>query len=83
MVRLFLASLALRSPMNGRVMRTPEAACYISKSPSWLNKSRADGSGPPYMRLGTTVVYASGDLDEWMRSKLVAANDNTRSARAD
>lgn len=68
--------------MSTNVMRTPEAARYISKSPSWLNKSRTNLSGPPFMRLGSTVVYHAADLDAWMRQRLVAANDDTRSARA-
>jgi predicted DNA-binding transcriptional regulator AlpA len=63
-------------------MRTPEAARYISKSPSWLNKSRADGSGPPFMRLGATIVYAATDLDTWMSDRKVAANDNQRARAA-
>ena len=66
--------------MSSSVMRTPEAARYISKSASWLNKSRADGSGPPFMRLGATVVYSASDLDGWMAARRVAANDNTRIA---
>jgi predicted DNA-binding transcriptional regulator AlpA len=68
--------------MSSSVMRTPEAARYIAKSASWLNKSRLDMSGPPFMRLGSTVVYAAADLDAWMRDRLVAANDNARTARA-
>ncbi|TGS61807.1 DNA-binding protein [Mesorhizobium sp. M3A.F.Ca.ET.174.01.1.1] len=61
-------------------MRTPAAAAYISKSPSWLNKSRLDGTGPSFMRLGSTIVYDSADLDAWMASKRVAANDNAQIA---
>lgn len=57
-------------------MRTPAAAEYISKSPSWLNKSRMDGTGPAFMRLGSTIVYDAADLDQWMGARRVAANDN-------
>ncbi|CAG0956720.1 MAG: hypothetical protein F9K19_10525 [Rhizobiaceae bacterium] len=64
------------------VMRTPEAARYISKSPSWLNKSRADLSGPPFMRLGATIVYAVSDLNNWMADRKVAANDNQHTRAA-
>ncbi|WP_192359486.1 DNA-binding protein [Mesorhizobium mediterraneum] len=63
-------------------MRTPAAAAYISKSPSWLNKSRMDGSGPAFMRLGGSIVYDSSDLDAWMTERRVAANDNGRQERA-
>jgi predicted DNA-binding transcriptional regulator AlpA len=62
--------------MSGNVMRTPQAALYISKSQSWLNKSRSNASGPPFMRLGGTIVYAATDLDAWMHERRVAANDN-------
>ena len=51
------ASLATKRPR----VRTSAAAVYIGCSPSKLNKSRLDGSGPPFYRVGNCVVY---DLDE-------------------
>ena len=66
--------------MSTTKMRTAAAAAYISKSPSWLNKARMTGSGPSFMRLGSTIVYDSADLDAWMASCRVPANDNDRTA---
>ncbi|MCM2399441.1 helix-turn-helix domain-containing protein [Rhizobium sp. S95] len=65
------------------LLKTPQAAAYIAKSASWLNKSRMDGSGPVYMKNGGSVVYRPLDLDAWMASNRRTAvydfaNDNQR-----
>ncbi len=64
-------------------MKTDEAADYIGKSVSWLNKSRMTGGGPTYLKLGGAVRYLQSDLDAWlMGSRRTAiydfANDNNR-----
>lgn len=71
--------------MSSAIMNTNEAAAYIRKSASWLNKSRMNGTGPVYMKNGGTVVYALPDLDAWMSSNRRTAvysfaNDNQRVA---
>jgi hypothetical protein len=67
-------------------MNTKEAASYIRKSASWLNKSRMSGTGPVFVRNGGTVLYFQSDLDAWLNSGRRTAiydfcNDNER-ARA-
>lgn len=69
--------------MSTAKMKTTEAAAYLGKSPSWLNKSRMTGTGPVYCKAGGTVLYLSADLDAWLRgSRRTAvydfANDNVR-----
>lgn len=69
--------------MSTGKMKTAEAAAYIRKSTSWLNKSRMTGSGPVYYKAGATVSYALSDLDAWLagcRRTAVYdhANDNRR-----
>lgn len=68
-------------------MSTAEAAVYIRKSVSWLNKSRMTGTGPVYLKVGATVTYLVADLDEWLNSfRRTAvydfANDNARARSA-
>lgn len=67
-------------------LNTLEAAAYIRKSTSWLNKSRMSGTGPVYMKNGAHVLYSANDLDRWLASNRRTAvydfaNDNNR-ARA-
>lgn len=68
-------------------MNTKEAAAYIRKSVSWLNKSRMTGTGPVYIKVGATVTYLTSDLDAWLNSfRRTAvydfANDNERASAA-
>lgn len=72
--------------MSTEKINTAEAAAYIRKSTSWLNKSRMSGTGPVYFKAGAGVSYAIADLDEWLagcRRTAVYdhANDNMRAAK--
>ncbi|RRI03936.1 hypothetical protein EH240_09560 [Mesorhizobium tamadayense] len=69
--------------MSSEKFKTSEAAAYIGKSASWLNKSRMTGTGPVYMKIGGGVQYAKADLDAFKngarRTAVYAhANDNAR-----
>ncbi|GAJ91020.1 helix-turn-helix domain-containing protein [Rhizobium rhizogenes] len=73
--------------MSSEKMNTPEAARYIRKSASWLNKTRLTGTGPVYLKIGGSVLYVKSDLDNWlsgMRRTAVYdfANDNVRAMAA-
>ncbi len=57
-------------------LRVPLAAEYLGVSKSLLDKLRCYGGGPVYSKLGSTVIYNTDDLDAWVASKRVAANDN-------
>jgi hypothetical protein len=73
--------------MSSKKMTTNEAAAYIGKSASWLNKTRMSGTGPVYLKIGGGVRYDVTDLDAFLAGKRRTAiydfaNDNTRAARA-
>jgi predicted DNA-binding transcriptional regulator AlpA len=40
-----------------------EAAAYLNVSKSWLDKSRLDGTGPRYIKIGRRVCYDLADLE--------------------
>lgn len=44
------------------------AAEFLGVSLSWLDKSRVSGIGPPYILLGSRVVYDSRDLEAYMNN---------------
>lgn len=73
--------------MSSALLKTNEAATYIGKSASWLNKTRMTGTGPVYLKIGGGVRYDVTDLDAWLDGKRRTAvydfaNDNARAARA-
>ena len=54
-------------------MRTPEAAKYVALAESTLTKMRlkTDGSGPPFVKLGSrAVAYRKADLDRWLEARV-------------
>lgn len=68
-----------------QLMTTASAADYISKSASWLNKTRMTGAGPVYLKIGGAVRYTKDELDIWLSGTRRTAvydfaNDNNRAA---
>jgi hypothetical protein len=52
---------------GGPPLSNNEAAEYIGFSASWMRQSRMPGkTGPPYHRIGRSIRYHRGDLDEWL-----------------
>jgi hypothetical protein len=69
--------------MSSEKFNTKEAAAYIRKSASWLNKTRLNGSGPVYLKVGATVLYLRSDLDAYLAGTRRTAiydfcNDNAK-----
>ena len=50
-------------------LSTRKAAALLTLSPRTLDRFRSSGSGPPYLRLGSRIVYTRDDLLEWAWSK--------------
>ncbi len=63
------ASVAISaSIVDSPYFTTGEAAAYIKMSRQFLEAARyrADGSGPPYIKVGRSVRYRKPALDKWM-----------------
>jgi predicted DNA-binding transcriptional regulator AlpA len=55
---------------GGPPLSNNEAAEYIGFSPSWMRQSRMPGkAGPPYHRIGRSIRYSRGDLDQWLAQR--------------
>lgn len=51
---------------NRRMLRTDDVAKLTGLSSSTLAKLRLTGGGPPYIKLGRTVVYDPADVEAWL-----------------
>jgi len=51
------------------------AAQYLGVSEAWLRKARQDKAGPPYVRIGRTIIYRKADLDEFLERHLQRPED--------
>ena len=63
-------SLQGERPQRGW-LRVGAAAKYLGIGIGTLNKLRTYGGGPPYAKLGHTVVYDPTDLDAWANERKV------------
>ncbi|MER9392217.1 MULTISPECIES: helix-turn-helix domain-containing protein, partial [unclassified Mesorhizobium] len=58
-------------------MRVSQAADYVGLSKSYLDKARCYGAGPAYIKLGSSVIYTTADLDAWVsENRRAPVNDN-------
>jgi predicted DNA-binding transcriptional regulator AlpA len=53
----------------GEPLDTEAAARLIGVSKSWLEKSRVQGEGPRFHKIGARVVYYRADLETWLVTK--------------
>jgi predicted DNA-binding transcriptional regulator AlpA len=49
-----------------RLLSVSEAADRLGVSPSFLNKARSAGDGPPFVKIGARVAYDQADLVAWL-----------------
>ena len=52
-----------------RKISVREAAAYLGISKSFLDKTRLDGSGADYLKIGRRVIYDLADLEMWAASR--------------
>lgn len=54
-----------------RLLTTSEAAMWLGMSEHWLKTSRfrPELDGPPFVKIGRSVRYDSGDLDAWLERR--------------
>jgi hypothetical protein len=63
-------------------LNTKELAALLGITPESVRRHRCRGSGPPYIRVGSTlrsrVVYALDDVREWLRDRtFTSTSDET------
>jgi len=60
---------------------TQQAAKTLGLSGSLLNRMRAEGRGPRFVRLGGRVFYRQADLDAYIEAGVVETTDSRRAER--
>ena len=63
-----------------RRLRTGAAADYVGYAESTLEKKRLTGDGPPFIRLGRTIVYDTADLDRWLAARRATSTSDRTGA---
>lgn len=57
---------------KGKPYMTPqEASDYLRCSVAWLQKMRAKGAGPAYVKVGAKVFYREVDLQTFVKTSVV------------
>jgi predicted DNA-binding transcriptional regulator AlpA len=55
--------------MQTQILNNEEAAGYLRRSQSFLNKKRCSGGGPRFVRIGSRIGYLRTDLDDWLAAQ--------------
>ncbi|WP_426042389.1 helix-turn-helix transcriptional regulator [Brevundimonas sp. TWP2-3-4b1] len=64
--------------MPQSLLTTAEVADLLQLAEITLRKWRLTGTGPRFVRCGTSVRYHSADLDSWIASRTVASTSEVR-----
>lgn len=56
-----------------RLLTRPEVASTFGLSKRWLEVAAVRGDGPPMIKIGRSVRYRTGDLQEWIAARRVAS----------
>jgi predicted DNA-binding transcriptional regulator AlpA len=66
------------NPANGR-KELDDVAHRLGTSIRTLERKRADGTGPRFVRVGRLVRYTDPDVDAWITAQTVASTSEARS----
>ncbi|MFW5453531.1 helix-turn-helix transcriptional regulator [Thioalkalivibrio sulfidiphilus] len=61
-----------------RLMTPAEVQQLLGKSKAWLDRSRLEGNGPPYVKIGRTVRYRADDVAAWLNGNVRASTWENR-----
>ena len=61
---------------------TETLADAFHTSPRTVERARAEGTGPPFIKFGRRILYRKEDVDEWARENTFTSTAEARSAKA-
>ena len=62
--------------------RLGETAKAIKRSPRSMERDRAEGEGPPFVKIGGRVFYRRCDVVNWLESRVFSSTAEYQAARA-
>jgi predicted DNA-binding transcriptional regulator AlpA len=66
--------------MTPHDLRSPDFVAHrLGTSIRTLERKRADGTGPRFVRVGRLVRYTDPDVDAWITAQTVASTSEARS----
>lgn len=74
--------MSTTQPLPGSRYDAGQAAEYLGKSRSWLDKERSKGRGPKFRRVGGTIEYTQAGLDEYLKACEVETADSRKAKAA-
>jgi hypothetical protein len=54
-----------------------EAASYANLSVAYFNKLRRVGGGPPFLKIGSRIIYRLSDLNDWLTAHRRVSTSDT------
>jgi predicted DNA-binding transcriptional regulator AlpA len=66
-----------KTPAADALMHPKEVAAFLRVSLSWLAKSRLNGTGPPFIKVGRAVRYLRSAVMEFVRAKTQTSTSAT------
>ena len=61
------------------LLNEQQAAIFLGMSISWVQRTRWEGGGPPYVKINHAVRYRQSDLEEWIEGRLQnSTSENNR-----
>lgn len=58
------------------LLSTPEAARHLGIAEQTLRGWRAEGRGPPYVKIGSKLVrYRAADLEAWIKGRVTSPRE--------
>ena len=56
---------------DARLLSTHALAEYLDVSPRTVIRWRESLTGPPYVRVGTTIRYRPADIEKWLSASIM------------
>lgn len=63
------------------LLDTEQVARMIGSTPQFLEKLRADGNGPVFLKLGRLVRFRRSDVEKWLSDCAVRSTTQARNLR--
>ena len=73
-VMTLLHKEGLLQQIQPKALAPADAAVYLGLSVATLERMRASGNGPPFVKIGKSVRYARDAMDEWLREDAVRSS---------